>query len=73
VFLFLLANLLLGNFFDNREFWGFALLLLAAPVAVRSQRRITDPYEATVPSPERAHPGRRRHLRDMSVKREGAA
>ena len=71
VFLFLLANVLLGNFFDNREFWGFALLLLAAPVAVRSQRRIADPNEATVPSPEQVHVGRRRHLRDTSAKREG--
>jgi len=42
LFLFLLANQMLGNFFDNRPFWGFALLLLAAPVAVRAEQRFTD-------------------------------
>ncbi len=35
VFLFLGANAMLGSFFDYREFWGFGLLLLAAPVAGR--------------------------------------
>ncbi len=51
LFLFLLANQLLGNVFDNRLFWGFALLLLAAPVAVRGERRFTNasPNETMLP------------------------
>lgn len=42
LFLFLLANQMLGNIFDNRAFWGFGLLLLAAPVAARSDVVIPD-------------------------------
>jgi O-antigen ligase len=42
LFLFFLANDLLGSFFDNRPFWGLALLLLAAPTAIRSERRSAD-------------------------------
>ena len=42
LFLFFLANDMLGSFFDDRAFWGFALLLLAAPVAVRPGRRTTE-------------------------------
>lgn len=56
LFLFFLANAMLGSFFDDRAFWGFGLLLLAAPVAVRTGRHITELDEATVPCAESVRP-----------------
>jgi hypothetical protein len=51
LFLFFLLNAMLGSFFDNRAFWGFGLLLLAAPVAARSRRPDTERYTAGPPVP----------------------
>ena len=57
LFLFFLANVMLGSFFDNRAFWAFALLLLAAPVAVRPGRHIAEPDVATVSCTEGVRAG----------------
>jgi O-antigen ligase len=55
LFLFFLANAMLGSFFDNRALWGLALLLLAAPVPVRSGGS-TDPEKALATRGVQAQP-----------------
>ena len=67
LFLFFLANAMLGSFFDNRAFWGFALLLLAAPVAVRPHRSTTEPGEGAVPCGESVQPQPRGHHRSPAL------
>jgi len=67
LFLFFLANAMLGSFFDNRAFWGFALLLLAAPVAVRPRRSTTEPGEGAVPGGESVQPQPRGHTIEVRL------
>jgi O-antigen ligase len=54
LFLFFLANAMLGSFFEGRAFWGLALLLLAAPVAALPVRPVTEPSESPAPHVEKA-------------------